>query len=379
MNRRSSRLLVPVLVAASLIAAACGGDDSADDTDATGPVETSQASEPADSAPTAITTAPVERESTEGSDDTMTTEAASDTTLAADSGDSPYPVTITHRAGETTIEQRPERIVSLNVQWTDALLAMGETPTAYMLSSAVGEPEPYPWQAGMLDGVDVISSTGPIPFEKVAELQPDLILVTFAAPTESDLALLTEIAPTIGLLGDFEVDPWVDQVEVLGQVLGEPETAAAVIAGVDDEVAAVAADLPGLEGATYTFANLVPGDSIYVIADPNDGASRLFNSLGMQLEPDIVALDEGAVGRIQISYEEVGLLQADLVGVLLNGQDPGSIVGLSEIPSAQTGALAIMELSDIVGLNTPSPLSVPYILDLLMPSLRIVATEGATE
>lgn len=362
--RRLRRLAVPVLL--SLVAASCGSDDADQaDTSADSPSVT------ADVSATEATDGPDTTEAPESAESEAADESAVDQV-----NDAAYPVTIEHRFGSTVIPERPERIVTLNVQWTDAVLAMGETPAAYMLTSTVGETDPYPWQTGLLDGVERIDSAGQIPFEMVSALDPDLILVTFAVAEEADFDLLSDIAPTVAFLSDLEVEPWAEQVKALGEALGEPERAADVIAGVDAQVAELAAELPGLAGKTYTFANLVPGDTIYVIADPDDGASRVFNALGMELDPEIVAIDEGAVGRVQISYEQIGLLQADLVGVLLNGAEPDSIVGLSELPSAESGALIDFTLPDIVGLNTPTPLSVPYLLDLMRPQLELVAGDA---
>lgn len=44
---------------------------------------------------------------------------------SASASEASYPVTIEHARGQTTVEERPQRIVSLNVQWTDTVLAMG--------------------------------------------------------------------------------------------------------------------------------------------------------------------------------------------------------------------------------------------------------------
>jgi iron complex transport system substrate-binding protein len=336
------------LAAVLLAAAACGGDgDTSDDLDTE--------ATPAATEPSGATTG-----STTGTPDEPAVVG--------------YPVTIEHAMGSTTVEARPERIVTLNVQWTDALVAMGEQPAAYVLSESTGETDPYPWQAGLLDDATRIDTAGTVPFEQIAALEPDLILVTFLATEESDFATLQEIAPTIGLLGDLQVDPWPAHVETLGTVLGEPERAEQVIAEVEGRIDEVAGELPGLSGATYTLANYVPGDGIYVIADPDDGASELFYRLGMEIDPEILALDEQAIGRVQISFEEIALLDADLVGMLLNGTDPASIIGLDDLSATQNDTLISFELADIVGLNTPTPISIPYLIDLMLPTLETVAT-----
>lgn len=291
---------------------------------------------------------------------------------ASDSSEGTYPVTIEHVAGSTTIEERPERIVSLNVQWTDALLAMGVTPVGYVLDEAQGETDLYPWQEGLLEGAEEIRTNGTIPFEQIAALDPDLILVTWLVEDESDIETLQQIAPTIPNLSDV-VDPWQDHIEVLGQVLGEPDKAAEVIADVEGRIEALAAELPGLAGKTYVAANYVEGDGIYVVADPEDGAARLFYALGMAIPPAILDVPGAEYGRVQLSLEQASLLDADFIGILTNGSDPSVLPGWDQLAAVQTGALVEFELADVVGLNTPSALSLPYVMELVRPALEIAA------
>jgi iron complex transport system substrate-binding protein len=291
---------------------------------------------------------------------------------AGGSGDA-WPVTVEHRHGETTIEERPETIVSLDVQWTDALLAMDVEPAGYLVNQSQGEEGPYPWQEDRLEGVEVIEMTDSIPRERILALDPDLILVTWLAEDEETYQMLAGIAPTIGLLGERQVDPWQDMVEVAGRILGEPEQAQQVVEDTEAAVSGLVADLPGLEGKTFLMANYIAGDGIYVVADPEDGSTAVLESLGMELSPDMVAQADGATGRVQLSFDNVDQLQSDFMVVLANGGDPAELPGWSELPAVASGAVAEMELTDVVGLNTPTPLSVPYVLDLVHPALEAAA------
>jgi iron complex transport system substrate-binding protein len=300
-------------------------------------------------------------------------EGANSATVGETQEGAAYPVTVAHRHGETVIEAAPERIVTLNVQWTDAVLALGVEPVAYGLDAASLETGPYPWQAEQLADVERLDFDGTLPYEAIAALQPDLILVTFAAEDRAVFDTLAGIAPTIGLLGDLQVDPWEDMVRTLGEVLDEPDRADDVIADVEAGVQAVADELPGLRGKTYVAANYVAGDGIYVVADPDDGASKLFYELGMEIDPDILALDEQAVGRVQLSLEQAGLLDADLLAILTNGADATELVGWEQLPAVQRGTVVDMAFADIVGVNTPTPLSIPYVLELLRPALERLA------
>lgn len=335
------RTLGAALAALALFAAACGDDD--------------------DDAGSAGTAAIPARDAT--GDPAETTAPSS------------HPVTIEHRYGSTTIEAPPRQVVTIGLQWTDVVLALGEQPAAFLADQLAGEDGRFPWQAGLLDdatGLRVPSATD-IPYEQIAALQPDLILVTYLAAEQEVYDRLAAIAPTIGLLGDRQVDRWQDLIEVAGQIYGTPDDAAAVIAHVDQLVAATAAELPGLEGKTFAMANYIPGDQFYVVADPEDGSSVFFQQLGLTLDPDVLAAADGVSGRAEFSLEQVALLDGDLLVMLTNGEDPSTVVGYEQLQVVQNGAVAVLDYADVVALNTPTPQSIQYVLDIVRPQLEAAA------
>jgi iron complex transport system substrate-binding protein len=304
-----------------------------------------------------------------GSGDTPSGSTPSVTTA---DGSARYPVTVEHRYGSTTIEARPQRIVSIDTQWTDVLTAL-EAPLVGAALDPMVEGGRYPWQ-DVPDTVESFPVTDSIPFEAVAALDPDLIVITWAARDRADYDQLSQIAPTIPQLGEEEVVAWQDLAEVAGEVLGEEAAAAELIGGVDARVADLADELPGLEGRTYALANYVPGDAIYVVTDPDDGAATFFAELGMAIEPDLVELAGGEAGRVQLSLERIGELDADLLLLLTNGADPSTIPGYSAIPAVQSGAVSILDLATATALNTPTPRSLPWAIDELRPALEAAAT-----
>jgi iron complex transport system substrate-binding protein len=342
------------LAALALVGAACGGDD--DDS----------------SAPPATTAA---ADAAAGPETTAVAVAATGATAASEPTDGFVPVTIQHAFGSTTIAAPPQRIATLGMQWTDVVLAMGEEPVAHIADPSAGDGDIYPWQAGLLDsstGLPVTSAQD-IPFEQLAALDPDLILVTYLADDQSIYDRLSAVAPTIGLLGERQVDRWQDMITVAGQFLGDPERAAAVTAEVDGVMADAATELAGLTGKTFSLANFVPGDAIYVVADPEDGSSVFFQQLGMAIDPDVLAAADGVSGRATFSFEQASLLDGDLLVLFTNGADPSTMVGFDQLGVVADGAAAAIDYASVVGLNTPTPLSVPYSLDVVRPQLLAAA------
>jgi iron complex transport system substrate-binding protein len=282
-------------------------------------------------------------------------------------------VTIEHAYGETAIDARPQRIVSLDTQWTDALLALDETPTGYLADFNL--PEGFPWREDLLADSTELTATDALPYEQIAALEPDLIVVTYLAQDEEDYQTLSAIAPTIATLSDNQVDSWQDITAAAGQVLGETEAAQQVIDDVDGQVAAVGEELPGLEGRTFALVNYVKGDAFYVVSDPQDGAVVLFTQLGMVISPEILDAGDGASGRATISLERTDLLDADLLLLLTNGEDPSSIPGYDSLPAVAAGAAAQLDYATAVAVNTPTPLSIPWALEQLRPQLEAAAAE----
>ena len=56
--------------------------------------------------------------------------------------------------------------------------------------------------------------------EQIAALDPDLILVGFEAAEQEQFDQLAAIAPTVGLLGELQVDDWQAQLDVVAEVTG---------------------------------------------------------------------------------------------------------------------------------------------------------------
>ena len=277
-------------------------------------------------------------------------------------------VSVEHLYGTTTLPDRPEKVVSLDTQWTDVLIAMGVPPVGYVLDPNV-DGGSFPWRDDQLADSTGISTTDGVPYEQVAALQPDLIVGSYLVQDEAAYKRLSEIAPTIPLLGSRDVDPWQDMATVAGDVLGDPERAAGLVADAAELTAGVRSELPGLEGKTVAVANYVPGDAIYVVADPEDGANVLFEQLGLSLAPTILDAADGASGRVELSLENVGMLDADVLVLFTNGADPASLAGYDALPAVRDGTAVVLDYAAVVGLNTPTPLSIPYSLGLIRPAL----------
>lgn len=277
------------------------------------------------------------------------------------------PVVVEHRFGTTEVDGVPERIVTIDLQWTDTMLALGVEPVGYAVDSYLPDGV-APWQELPADA-EQLDLTDGIPVERVAALDPDLIVANFSISDQGLYDTLSQIAPTIPDLGEEQVTPWQDLVTTAGEVLGRPDDAAALVEEVDGAVAETAAELPGLAGRTFALAQYVVGTGLVIVADEADGSSVFFQQLGMEMLPELRAEGERTgSARVEVSTERVDLLRADLLALLVNGGDESD---LADLPGyeALPGTVAVLDYASIVGLNTPTPLSLPYSLDALRPYL----------
>ncbi|WP_072751115.1 ABC transporter substrate-binding protein [Rhodococcus maanshanensis] len=290
--------------------------------------------------------------------------------------------TIEHRFGSTTVEGTPTRIVAVGSQWLDALLEFGVQPVAYLAAGDRGDERGlYPWEGSLdasaveLDRAVLGQLGASLPVEEIAAQDPDLILGSFVAG-QSDFDRVSKIAPTIGEIGDAQVDSWEDQVTALGRILGRQDRAEEIISATNGEIDALAARLPGLKGKTAVLSQFVfKTNQLVVVADPKDGASQTFARLGMTVPPRLVEEAGATGGRLLLSPERVDALTADLVVMLPNGgtrDDLMKLPGFAALPSVGSGGLAVEDYPTVVGFNTPSSASLRYALGRITPQLEAI-------
>ncbi|WP_280267708.1 ABC transporter substrate-binding protein [Nocardia wallacei] len=285
-------------------------------------------------------------------------------------------VTIKHRLGETTVEGTPQRVVTIGNQWLDAALALQVTPVGYVDMVAAGTNTKAPWEPESLGDAKQLSPSGNM-VEQIAALNPDLILVPSYGVDKSSYDQLSKLAPTIGAVSEgVQVDLWTDDVTTLGKVLHKQEQADKVIADVNGRIDELAKKYPGLRGKTYLTTMLTGPAQLMVLADPKDGSAKLFEQLGLRI-PDRFVQEAGkAGGRLALSPERLADLTSDLlVASAMPGMEENfkGLPGYAQLPSVRSNGLAFVDAATINAINTPTALSVPFVLGKLEPALANVA------
>lgn len=308
--------------------------------------------------------------------DTDDTEAEMSNTPASETSDlGAFPVTIDHKYGSTTIETKPERIVTAGLIEQDALLALGIVPvgTSEWFGGYPGAI--WPWAQDKLTALagetPQVVGDDTINFEAIAALEPDLILALYSDVTEEEYELLTQIAPTVAQPSEY-VDygiPWQALTRTVGQAVGQEAEADALVAAVEARFVETQAEHPEFVGATSVVATLYQG--IYLFG-PEDVRGRLLTSLGFEL-PDELAEIAGEDFGGNLSMERADLLDLDVVIWLAEADQADEVGGpvYQNLPVRSEGREVFVSDSDPLGGATSfvTVLSLPYLLDNLVPQL----------
>ncbi len=254
--------------------------------------------------------------------------------------------TIEHTFGITEIPANPQRVIALGEEGMLAdLLDAGITPVA----SIVNLPEHLPAfiNPEEVAGVELYSSSTNTSVERLAALEPDLIIGTAFFIDQIGYETLSQMAPTIAVGGSDEVENYAQTLTALGLA----EQAASDLAAFDAAVAAARSQLGS--GANASVVVIYPGESVAVLTDRPRTVPWLLRELGVTLHPD--GSEEGLnvrTGRAFISLERLDLLSGDHLFLLQSDGVEGEAESVAEIsanplwqqiPAVQAGKVTVLD------------------------------------
>jgi len=302
------------------------------------------------------------------------------------SSDGAFPVTIEHAFGETTIDEKPTNVVTWGWGSTDAAIAMGVVPVAIPFQSYGGDEEGVlPWIREALDqlGADVPTvlpdSAEEPPYEEIAAGDPDVIIAVYSGITADQYELLSAIAPTVAYPEESWSTPWRDVVTITAEALGTQDEGAAVLAGIESEIAEQAAAHPGFAGKSIAAVSDFTG-TFYVYKDADPRVEFLLD-LGFVSAPSVDELANGdSTFFYTLSYEELDKLDSDVVLSYSATQAEADAFATSShglvIPAVAAGHLApIVGTEFIAAVSPPTALSLPWGMDELIASLAAATAE----
>ncbi|UPK75023.1 iron-siderophore ABC transporter substrate-binding protein [Nocardioidaceae bacterium SCSIO 66511] len=269
---------------------------------------------------------------------------------------SAYPVTIDTSFGAVEIEEPPERVVTIGFSDQDFALALGVEPVGVREFLGYDAPN-RPWAPKSVQGKEIPTvGAEELNVEKVASLDPDLILGLNGYIDKATYELLAEFAPTVAET-DAGAPDWEEQTLLTGKALGVEAEAKDLVQQTKQAFADARDEHPEFEGKSAAFAL----GGAYALGT-DDYRSGWLTDLGFTVPK---------TGG-EVSEEELGTFDADVLiaeGVEEDVAESELFQSLDVVK--QNRMVDVGEFSDdfagALGFN--SPLSLPYVLEVAVPRL----------
>lgn len=297
---------------------------------------------------------------------------------------SPFPVTIEHKYGNTTITEKPERIVLVGLTEQDALLALGIVPVATREWYGERPGAIFEWAQNKLGDAPTpeVLPAVELNFEQIAGLQPDIIIGLYSGLTQEEYDTLSKIAPVVAQPGEY-VDygiPWQELTRRVGLIVGLGEHAEELIAEVEAKFAEARQVHPEFEGASGVVASTWGFPDTYYAYHSQDPRNRLLTSLGFVIPAEVDEMAEDTFGA-SISRERLDIVDVDALVWITISDEENVIVRndplYQNLLARQEGRDIFLSGTDPLydALNFNTVLSLPYTLEHLVPQLA-VAVDG---
>jgi iron complex transport system substrate-binding protein len=290
--------------------------------------------------------------------------------------DSQYPITIKHALGETVIENKPERVVT--IQWgnQDVALALGVVPVGFSAANYGVQDNSgmLPWTAAKLkelgqENPNIFQDTDGIDFEAISDANPDVILAAYSGITQEEYDTLSEIAPVVA----YQTSPWIatwrEQITYSSMGMGMEEEGKQLIADTEKLIEEKANEHAEIKGKKAAFVSISPADlSKFYIYSPEDPRGGFLSELGMEYPESITSqMTEGSF-YIEVSAENADMLNdAEILVSYGNESTLAALQAdpiLGKIPVIERGSVVIIgDNTPLAAAGTPNPLAIEYSID----------------
>ncbi|OLT52755.1 iron siderophore-binding protein [Corynebacterium sp. CNJ-954] len=323
------------------------------------------------------------------SGDSSDSDGSTDVGASGDSGanSSSFPVTIDSALGSATIEEEPERVVTIGWGSQDIALALGVTPVGMpdMSSDTTDGTGILPWDREHIDSGDggdggttpelLDATSDDLPYEDILNLEPDVILAVNSGVTDDQYSRLSDIAPTVAYPGEAWQTSWEDQTTIVGEALGRSEQAEKLVDDTHQLIADAKAEHPEFEGKTIAFASGTTGEGLNTYL-ATDSRISLLEQLGFTVAPSVPTTGDSFA--VQVSKENWASIDSDvLVSWYLSEDIRESLEsdpGFARIPAVEHGGyVPLTDPPMVYATSAISVLSLPWMLDNYLPLLQSAA------
>lgn len=209
--------------------------------------------------------------------------------------------TVTHAMGTTAVPAEPQRVVVLDTGELDSVTALGVTP--------VGAVESLPGE-GLLDyleedaeGVEIVGTIEEPNLERIAALEPDLILSS-KLRHEAIYERLAAIAPTV--FTETVGVVWKENLLVHAEALGKRDAAGRLLADYEERARTLGESL-GEPRPQVSVVRFLPGETRIYLNETFVGT--ILRDAGIPRPP----AQDKADFALYPSLEQIGLMAGDVI------------------------------------------------------------------
>lgn len=290
-----------------------------------------------------------------------------------------FPQVFEHRYGSTTLETRPERVVTLTYSGQDHYLALGVAPVGTRYWYGDFPYAAWPWAQEALGDAEPVLLTE-ISYEQIAALEPDVIEGLGSGMTEEQYVELSKIAPTIAAEAQYTdySTPWYERARTIGRIVGEADAAEELVSNLQQRIADTAAAHP--EWADMTAAAAFNVTYLGAFRS-NDTRSQLLQELGFSIPQAIDDASDDTTFNSPLSEEDLSPIDADLLIWIIGAGDVARIQSLALRERLDAHAEGRELFADYLlsgAFSFGTPLSLNYLLDRMVPLIE-AAVDGDPE
>lgn len=222
-------------------------------------------------------------------------------------------ITVTHKYGSTEIEGTPKKVVTLGLSDQDAVLALGIKPAGcvdWFKERPFGE---WAWTKNKWgnDKPEIVGERDEYNTEKIAELEPDLIIAQYSGMKKEQYETLSELAPVVAQPKGYEdyQAPWQVMTRQIGKSLGKKSKAQQLIDDIDASFQQIRDEHPAWDGLTIAVGEPYEAGT-YTAFSPEDPKVAFFTEMGFTTSKKY----DDALGSetlVDLSYERIDVMDAD--------------------------------------------------------------------
>ena len=318
---------------------------------------------------------------------------SSDTADSGSAGSGEYPITIEHALGTVTLDEKPERVATVNWANHEVPLALGVVPVG-MAAANFGDDDGngmLPWVEERLEELGaetpvLFDETDGIDFEAVSDTNPDVILAAYSGLTQEDYETLSEIAPVVAYPEAPWATSWRDMIELNSAGMGMAEEGKELVASLEQEISDAAAAHPELEGKATMFLTHVDTADLSQVSfyTANDTRAAFFEDLGLATPKSVADASTDDAFSKKVSAEQVDVFDDVQIIVTYGDQELVDALEadplLSQMPAVRNGSIVFLDGSGPLGTAAnPTPLAISWVLSDYVQLLSDAAAKTNAE